>query len=319
MKDNLDKRFLDCYLNLEQKPLPEGVGAAILGLPSDLGITINGGRSGAHLAPKIFREYFNKLTPHPLLPASPSLIDFGDLDFSMTQTMDQVQKLTEEFIDLEVKDQVIPYSQRVPCFVGGGHDFAYPTLKPFLKLVTEPSQVIIINIDGHLDVRSTHLKGVHSGTPFFQLINEFDWLASQFFEWGIQPSSCSSHHYQWLKDKGAHISFADGRGDVFQSWLTEKQSKLKSGQKLKLYLSIDIDAIQASQAPGCSAPASLGVSVSELMNWFKSWFDQVELCYLGVFEVSPALDDKQLTSRLAAQLTHHLLTEQWFQMCKQSK
>lgn len=319
MKDPLDKRFLDCYLTPGSPMSLDGIGATLLGLPSDLGITKNGGRPGASLAPIHFREYFNKLTPHPLLSMLPSILDFGDLEFLSTQTIESVQKQTQQFIEQQISPIVLDHVNKVPCFIGGGHDFAYPTLKPFLQLESDPEQCLIVNIDAHLDVRSTDFKGAHSGTPFYQLLTEFDWLGPQFFEWGIQPSSCSAHHYQWLKKQGAHVSFADGRGDSFTAWLSTRQANLKKGQKLKLYLSIDIDAFQASEAPGCSAPASLGVSVAEFLLWLKSWFNQTDLCFLGIYEVAPALDTNQLTSRLAAQLTHHLLTEQWFQRCKQLK
>lgn len=320
MKDTLDKRFQDCYLPLGSQPITaDSFGALILGLPSDLGVTLNGGRAGAHLAPLQFRQFFNKLTPHPLMSALPTLIDFGDLEFLPSQPIESIQAYTQQFINTQICQYHTLNRNLIPCFIGGGHDFAYPTLNAFLSSVTAPEQLIIINVDAHLDVRSTQFKGAHSGTPFFQLLSEYPWVGPQFFEWGIQPGSCSAHHYQWLKQTGAGVSFADGRGDLFQTWLTAKQSKLAKGQKLQLYLSIDMDVFQASQAPGCSAPAGLGVGLNDFLNWLKGWYSQTELCFLGVYEVAPILDLGHITSRLAALLTHHLLTEQWFQMCKQLK
>jgi formiminoglutamase len=74
-----------------------------------------------------------------------------------------------------------------------------------------------------------------------------------------------------------------------------------------VFLSIDIDAFSSAFAPGASASYPVGLDPAEfigLLPWMsKTW----DIKGLGIYEVSPPLDQDNRTSKLAAILIHNFL------------
>jgi formiminoglutamase len=76
----------------------------------------------------------------------------------------------------------------------------------------------------------------------------------------------------------------------------------KLTQKHKaVQVSLDIDAVQACQAPGCSAPQVLGLQAQEFIRCSELAGANSRVRSFGVYEVSPPLDFDQHTATLAAQ------------------
>ena len=276
----------------------------------DRGVVINGGRPGAGEGALAILKQLETFTPFVgssaawhwwdagLLPAAAA-----DVDLSSYQ-----QKLID-IIAAQFAEHPHFYKDRLPVFLGGGHDFAYPFLVPFLKPIKTPSQYVVINMDAHLDVRSPDFKGVHSGTPFYQLLTDFPWLGAQFFEWGVSPTSCSAHHYEWVKARGAGVQFCTGVGDHLQEWLqTKSQQRHDHQQPLYIFLSVDIDVMHASLAPGCSAPAGLGVDLAQWRQAMQTLHQFGPIVHLSLYEYAPRYDHQDITARLAAQMIHQVFT-----------
>ena len=79
-------------------------------------------------------------------------------------------------------------------------------------------------------------------------------------------------------------------------WFTEKVDYL--------YLTIDMDAFPAGQAPGVSAPALRGVPLEVAEPLLKQIKDSGKLLMMDVAEVNPNFDRDCLTAKLAARLIH---------------
>lgn len=73
-----------------------------------------------------------------------------------------------------------------------------------------------------------------------------------------------------------------------------------------LYLTMDLDALPASQAPGVSAPAALGVPLATLEALIDILRASGKLRLADIAELNPELDQDQLTARTAARLIHRL-------------
>jgi len=83
-----------------------------------------------------------------------------------------------------------------------------------------------------------------------------------------------------------------------------KRIKDKVGKK-PLYLSIDIDVLDPSHAPGTGTPEIAGMTTREMVNVLRG-LAGVNLLSADVVEVSPAYDHAELTSLAAATIIYEL-------------
>ena len=95
--------------------------------------------------------------------------------------------------------------------------------------------------------------------------------------------------------------------DEFQTEGIDKivgRIKEKVGNK-PLYLSIDIDVLDPSHAPGTGTPEIAGMTTREMVNVLRG-LAGVNLISADVVEVSPAYDHAELTSLAAATIVYEL-------------
>ena len=83
-----------------------------------------------------------------------------------------------------------------------------------------------------------------------------------------------------------------------------KRIKDEVGKK-PLYLSIDIDVLDPSHAPGTGTPEIGGMTTREMVNVLRG-LAGVNLISADVVEVSPAYDHAELTSLAAATIVYEL-------------
>ncbi len=306
-KDPKDIRLGDCVqshsgtlqslLSLNPK-----IDLALWGYPDDEGIKLNGGRIGAARAPEEIRRVFYKMTPHVQISKHPYLMDFGnvDLDQPLIDRHQQGSSLAEFMTENKI----------FWAALGGGHDYGYADGSGFLKAcLKNPKKLrpIVINFDAHLDVRPTD-KGLNSGTPFFRLLTEFGSESStefEFFEVGLQPHCNSQDHWAWAQKKGAHLI---PLSEIEEHGFFSLKSKLQKFLNHPIFISLDIDALQSAEAPGCSQSWTTGLKTTDIMS-FLTWVNQnFQWQGFSIYEVSPTLDFDNRTSKLSAQFLHHALS-----------
>lgn len=273
----------------------------IWGYPDDDGIALNGGRPGAHKAPEQIRKFFYKMTPHADIALKPNILDCGNISKSLSLAD---RHLHGSHIAKAASTKGIPW-----IGLGGGHDYAYADGAGFLKAhLNDDSEKnpVIINFDAHLDVRPTTF-GLNSGTPFHRLLTEFPGKF-EFFEVGIQAHCNSKAHLDWAKDHGAHIL---SLVEIERNGLLQTLKKhLTPFLGRNLWVSLDIDAITSTEAPGCSQSWTTGLKSSDLMqamHWLKASFSWKAF---SIYEVSPDLDQDHQTSKLAALFMYQFLALQ---------
>ena len=116
----------------------------------------------------------------------------------------------------------------------------------------------VINIDAHLDVRPLKNNQAHSGSPFFQMLNDndFEKLNGNFVEYACQGEQCSKDHANFVLNKNQKIK-----------WLSEVEltdfnffdNYLNSFKNNKMFFSFDIDSIKSADCPGVSCPSIRGL------------------------------------------------------------
>jgi len=75
----------------------------------------------------------------------------------------------------------------------------------------------------------------------------------------------------------------------------------------KVYLSIDLDVLPASVAPGVSAPAASGVALETIEDLINDVISSGKLALADIAELNPVLDRDDQTARVAARLAYRLL------------
>lgn len=291
--DKEDPRLGEC-VQLYNGNFESEYDIAVLGYPDDEGIAANGGRVGAHQAPQLIRQYLYKMTPHLQAQKMPPLLDLGDISPEATLAERHEQGRT-------LVGKVMSHQKKILSF-GGGHDYGYADTAGFLD---HHPQGVVLNFDAHLDVRPVH-KGLNSGTPFYRMLTQYSQV--DFLEVGIQNQCNSAHHLHWLRQQGAEALTLE---EIRQSTLIDclkKHLATKTGQAL--FISIDIDAFTSSEAPGCSQSWTSGLNYNEMEPCLAWLYHNFDVKGLGIYEVSPPLDQDNRTSKLAALLAHQFIFSQ---------
>lgn len=190
--------------------------------------------------------------------------------------------------------------------LGGGHDYGYADGAGFLKANPNSKlRPLVINFDAHLDVRPTD-QGLTSGTPFYRLLTDEQLPAFDFYEIGIQRQCNSKVHIDWAKEHKAHILYFEDmmmKGDPIANQILDHLADALT-QKRPTYLSVDIDCFSTAYAMGCSQAWPTGFTPADLFPVLNILFSRLDVQVLGIYEVSPPLDQDERTVKLAAQIIH---------------
>lgn len=292
-----DPRFGESVRVIQsQKPQPGDF--LIAGYPDDEGIQLNNGRRGASKAPQAIRSRFYKMSKSEFFNHNSQLIDIGNIDpqLALSDRHEAVKHSVEKALNAGL----------YWIGLGGGHDYGYPDGAGFLKAQkNSPQKPLVINFDAHLDVRPTD-KGLSSGTPFFRLLNDSELPEFDFFQVGIQRQCNSQKHIEWAKDNGAKILFYEDMmmtGDSLLKTLSQFFAEILV-KKRPTYISVDIDCFSTAYAMGCSQAWPTGFSPNDLLPFLNLAFNRWDVKALGIYEVSPPLDQDERTVKLASQIIH---------------
>lgn len=268
----------------------EAARIVIVGCPQDEGVSRNGGRTGAALAPAAIRKQFYKLTPFGI---KVRVFDLGDI--KVGSSLEDTHDTHEEVVKQLLKDgkQVI--------VLGGGNDISYPDGKA-MSDTFGPEWWIAINIDSHLDVRADQPR--NSGTPYRQLLEEKLLLPLYFYEVAYQTHFASPVYYGYLRDLGVNrISLELLRSREAADIEIKEQVRLKfinHSASLNTFFGFDMDAVRSSDAPGTSAPSPLGLRAGEFITLVKYAASLANTKIIEFSELNPKFDIDDRTAKLVA-------------------
>ncbi|MBY6203972.1 formimidoylglutamase [Halomonas denitrificans] len=253
-------------------------GVGLIGLADDEGVRLNGGRTGARQGPDAFRTALagyggaHSVGLHGL-PVP--VLDLGNIvpGRSLGETHDRVSAAVAAAIRLGL----------MPVGIGGGHDLTWPEVRAVIDTLIRPAGRSLhgIYFDAHLDVREEQ----GSGMPFRRLLDYGGVERLSLF--GFDPLSNTPAHLDWFLAHGGE--FADFLADDWP-------------QSTAQFVSICLDVIDMSQAPGVSAPAPAGWMAQRVADYAEAAGRQPAVCCFDLMELSPPHDESGRTARLAAHL-----------------
>lgn len=274
-----------------------------MGFRCDEGVRRNQGRPGAFDGPVAIRSALSNLPAWSEL----SLKDLGDV-ICADDAMEVAQAAYAD------KICQILNSGAFPIAMGGGHEIAFASFSGLAQHLQSSDKTVahkigIINLDAHLDLRVDERPS--SGTPFRQIGQE---CARRGWEFnyiclGVSVYANTQSLFDRAKEAGCRIIIDEDMGIENRLNILTSLQTFCSGVD-HLYLTIDLDGLPASIAPGVSAPAAYGIQpeVIELVIKFLAGTGKLRIA--DVAELNPKYDVESRTARIAArfvaQISRHV-------------
>ncbi|WP_276299402.1 formimidoylglutamase [Halorussus lipolyticus] len=270
--------------------------AVLVGEPFDRAVI---GRKGASEGPAALRQHLAGTKTHHF-DAGPvgSIADLGDVTLgdgeedsgSVADLQERVRTITEQVHDADA----------FPVFLGGDNSMTYPNAVPLL----EEDTLGVLNFDAHLDVREVG-DDPTSGTPYRQLYEEgLDAYACV----GARHFETSTNYAEYVRGQGGEVVTAEEVGDDEVAAIDRALDSL--GDVDQIYVSVDLDVLEASAAPGVSAPTPGGITTRELFRMLRLLGAEDRLAGFEVVECAPGLESgtANLTATAGARAIAHLLS-----------
>ncbi|MGZ0712640.1 agmatinase (plasmid) [Coraliomargarita sp. W4R53] len=271
---------------------------AVVGIPFDSGVSY---RPGARFGPSHVREISRLLRPynpaqdvHPF--ATQQVVDAGDMAVNPFS-------LDEAVADIEQQSDALRASGTRLVVIGGDHTVALPLLRSVAK---QHGPVAVVHFDAHLDTWDTYFGApVTHGTPFRRASEE-----------GLIDLTASCH----VGIRGPLYSAEDLRDDerlgfsVISAVEIEEEGLPRAIERLlerigdkPVYISIDIDVLDPSHAPGTGTPEAGGMTSRELLRMLRAMASR-NIVGADVVEVAPAYDHAQITGVAASHCAYELIS-----------
>ena len=272
-------------------------GAVLIGFASDEGVRRNGGRQGAAAGPDELRQALGGLAIHDDFPR----YDAGTVSYEGRDLEAGQEELSQRVAD-------VVCAGHLPVILGGGHETAFASHRGLVRgLKNEKTEAIeslgIFNLDAHFDLREADEPT--SGTPFRQ-ISEIDGDEFSYTVWGISAANNTRVLFETAERLGVEYLLDEDLAKLTVKEATE--IALKNSTEFKnIHLSIDLDVLPASVAPGVSAPAALGVEAFKVHAMALALAQTGKLRLVDVVELNPKYDVDSRTAKLAARMIHDIV------------
>lgn len=268
--------------------------AALLGFASDEGVRRNKGRQGAAAAPAAIRAALGPLAFH----LDREVSDAGDVtvtDGALEDGQDRAGRAITAMLD----------GGHLTVVLGGGHETAYAS---YLGVAASAGvqggrRLGVLNLDAHFDLRDEPVPS--SGTPFLQMARA-EAAAGREFRYavvGISEPNNTRALYLTAGELGVqYLPDEDCTAERTEAFVAAFLADIDV-----LYLTIDLDVLPASVAPGVSAPAAYGVPLPVISAVCRQVADSGKLLHLDIAELNPEFDIDGRTAKVAARLLNTLL------------
>ena len=252
-------------------------------------------RKGASKAPKEIRqaswnfETYNLKTGKDLRDIK--FHDYGDLDVKNDSPQDMVKKVRDFTSKILAKN-------KFPIALGGEHSITPGIIQAF------PRDIAVLSLDAHLDFRQQYENEPYNHACVIRRIADHIDIKN-IAVLGVR--SAEKEEFEDAKKQGL---FSIDSFEIKKSGITKALDKTKDFLKNKdLYLTLDIDVIDLTYAPGTSTPEPFGLTTFDVLECIEGFSPQ--LIGFDVVEVCPPYDKGQ-TALIAAKLVRNIIENVYF-------
>ncbi|SCU95947.1 LANO_0E11958g1_1 [Lachancea nothofagi CBS 11611] len=294
----------------------------IIGMPFDTAVTF---RPGARFGPQAIRKASQRQTSmrgfnfragiNPYQNWA-KIMDCGDVPVTPMDNKLALEMMDAAFENLLDRNSTLQKSEMPPRFVtlGGDHSVILPILRQLYKVY---GPISVIHFDSHLDTwaPTKYPSYWHSDESEFTH-GSMLWLAKQE---GLLSEDSNVHaglrtrlsgtgwdDYEEDDDVGFHRIECDEILKIGADGIAQKILDVVAKDR-PVYISVDIDVLDPSAAPGTGTVEVGGMLTRELIHIIRK-LEDLPIVGADVVEVSPAYDHAEITSLAASQIVYELIT-----------
>lgn len=273
---------------------------AILGVPLDTGTTY---RPGTRFGPQGIRRISALYTPYNFelgvdLREQMTLCDLGDvfvIPANIEKAFDQISRAMSHVFR----------SGTFPIVLGGDHSIGYPTIRglaPHIK-----GNVGIIHFDRHVDTQETDLDERMHTCPWFHATNIANARAKNLVQMGIGGWQVPRAGVKICRERETTILTVTDICEMGMDKAVDIALAVACEGTDAVYLSFDIDSIDAGFVPGTGWPEPGGLLPREALYMVQRIAREAPLCGMEIVEVSPPYDISDITSLMATRVIMDVL------------
>ncbi|CUM66584.1 uncharacterized protein PRCAT00004253001 [Priceomyces carsonii] len=294
----------------------EGFDIAIVGATFDTGVSY---RPGARFGPMGIRSATKRMSAKSLSPFRKKfnlfkeckVVDCGDPPMTPIDNrvaIDQLYRAQRSILKKESVHSNLSNTPRI-LTLGGDHTITLSCLKAVYE---KWGQVAVIHFDSHLD----------SVDPYYMNPNVTEYAAlnhGTFFHWAARRGLISSDNNIHVGLRGYYENVNDTLRDTaigFQRIMSRdiddigvtgiiKKIKERVGNN-KVYITVDVDCLDPSVAPGTGTVEPGGFTTRELLT-ILGGLEGLQIIGADIVEVSPIYDQGEITTAAASEIGRSLL------------
>jgi agmatinase len=213
-----------------------------------------------------------------------SMADVGDVD---VRTVD----LLENFDIIEQAARLVRRSCRVPVFVGGDHAITYPIVRAF-----DDASITLVQFDAHQDYTDEKFGVRYSHDNHMRRSGELAHV-TQIVNIGLRGVLERAEPWEAAQRDGVVIVPAER---IVREGVPPALAGVPGGGAA--YVTIDIDVLDPSGAPGTGYPEPGGLGYYQLKEALLLVASRYDVLGFDLTEVDPVYDQAGVTSRVAAKL-----------------
>jgi len=284
-------------MRLPSATSPEGLDAAFIGVPLDIGTS---NRAGARFGPRQIRAESALIRPYNMATgAAPfdtlQVADLGDVPintYSLEKSLPIITSFYERVLAAGCK----------PLTMGGDHTIALPILRALAK---KHGPVALVHVDAHADINDDMFgERIAHGTPFRRAVEEGLLACDKVFQIGLRGTGYASDDFDWPREQGFTVVQAH---EVWYQSLAPlmAQARERIGQT-PVYITFDIDGLDPSFAGGTGTPEIGGLTVPQGLEIIRGCRG-LNVVGGDLVEVAPPYDPSGNTALLGANLLYEML------------
>jgi formiminoglutamase len=235
--------------------------------------------AGAENAPDSIRKYLYELYQGNY---EIKIADIGNIQAGNTlrDTYVAVSKVVNDLLSMNI----------VPVIIGGTHDLTYAQFSAYQDLNRNINLAIV---DNKLDIKEGDLTADAENFLYKILMHQPNFIL-HFSQLAYQTHFTSRHAIETMEQ----LQFDSYRLGRLREDITEAEPALRNVH----LLSFDVSAIRAADAPGNGAATPNGLTGQEACQLARYAGMSEQVSSLGIYEVNPLLDYREITAALAAQM-----------------
>lgn len=269
---------------------------AIVGVPHDCGTTY---RPGTRFGPQGIRRISALYTTYNYemgvdLREQITLCDVGDIftiPANNEKSFDQISKGIAHVFS----------SGAFPIILGGDHSIGFPTVRGVCRHLGD-KKVGIIHFDRHVDTQEIDLDERMHTCPWFHATNMANAPAANLVQLGIGGWQVPREGVKVCRERGTNILTVTDITEMGLEAAAEYAIERATDGTDCVYISFDIDCIDAGFVPGTGWPEPGGLMPREALKLLELIVRNVPVCGLEIVEVSPPYDISDMTSLMATRV-----------------